>query len=340
MDGPAVRAVTFANKNHREGSRMLRLIALAFVLVFAAPAQAQYPNRPVTIIVSLAAGSGMDVLVRLYADRLSAILGKPVIVENRPGASLMLAANAVAQAPADGHTLLVSTSSAMAINMTLFKQVTYDPDRDFIPISLYVKSPFILVVNPEVPAKTVPELVAYIKQNQGKLSYSSPGAGVAQHLSMEFMKNQFGLEITHVPYRSTPQSIQDIAAGHIALGWAEAGASIPLIKDGKLRALAVSSTTRLPLLPDVPPLADTAPGFEAVSWHMLLAPANTPRDIVDRLHAEMKRVLAEPEIKQRIETIGLIPFDTPGIEALRAYRKSEQEKWGALVKKLGLEGSQ
>ena len=129
----------------------------------------------------------------------------------------------------------------MAINLTLFKQVTYDPDRDFIPISLYVKSPFILVVNPDLPAKTVPELIKYIKENQGKLSYSSPGAGVAQHLSMEYMKNQFGLEITHVPYRATPQSIQDIAAGHIALGWAEAGASLPLIKDGKLRALAVSS---------------------------------------------------------------------------------------------------
>src|SRR4051794_29627141 len=300
------------------------VIALAWLALAAiahdAPAQAQYPNRPVTIIVSLAAGSGMDVLVRLYADKLSQSLGKPVIVENRPGASLMLAANAVAQAPPDGHTLLVSTSSAMAINLTLFKQVTYDPDRDFIPISLYVKSPFILVVNPDIPAKNVAELVGYIKQNQGKLSYSSPGAGVAQHLSMEFMKNQFGLEITHVPYRATPQSIQDIAAGHIALGWAEAGASIPLIREGKLRALAVSSAIRLPLLPNVPPLAEAAPapGFEAVSWHMLLAPAKTPQDIVDRLHAEMKRALADPEIKQKIETIGLIPFDTPSVEGLRA----------------------
>jgi tripartite-type tricarboxylate transporter receptor subunit TctC len=322
--------------------RFAMLVAFALGLALASPVHAQYPNRPVTIIVSLAAGSGMDVLVRLYADRLSQSLGKPVIVENRPGASLMLAANAVAAAPPDGHTLLVSTSSAMAINLTLFKQVTYDPDLDFIPISLYVKSPFILVVNPDIPAKTVPELIAYIKANPGKLSYSSPGAGVAQHLSMEYMKNQFGLDITHVPYRATPQSIQDIAAGHIALGWAEAGASLPLIKDGKLRALAVSSATRLPLLPDVPPLAEAAPapGFEAVSWHMLLAPAKTPRDIVDRLHDEMKRVLAEPELKQKIETIGLIPFDTPSVEDTRAYRRAEQEKWGTLVKKLGLEGSQ
>jgi tripartite-type tricarboxylate transporter receptor subunit TctC len=322
--------------------RFVRLAVLACAITFASSASAQYPNRPVTIMVSLAAGSGMDVLVRLYADKLSASLGKPVIVENRPGASLMLAANAVAAAPPDGHTLLVSTSSAMAINLTLFKQVTYDPERDFVPLSLYVKSPFILVVNPELPVKSVPELIAHVKANQGKLSFSSPGAGVAQHLSMEYMKNQFGLEITHVPYRSTPQSIQDIAAGHVAMGWAEAGASIPLIRDGKLRALAVSSTTRLPLLPDVPPFAEAAPapGFEAVSWHMLLAPAKTPGEIVDKLHAEMKRILAEPDIKQKIETIGLIPFETPGIEGLRTYRRAEQEKWGGLVKKLGLEGSQ
>ncbi|MEN3380335.1 MAG: hypothetical protein V7608_379 [Hyphomicrobiales bacterium] len=325
----------------RAATRAVALV-LGLVLAQTAPARADYPERPVTIMVSLAAGSGMDVLVRLYADKLSQALGKPVIVENRPGASLMLAANTVANSAPDGHTLLVSTSSAMAINLTLFKQVTYDPERDFVPISLYVKSPFILVVNPDLPVKSVPDLIAYVKQNQGKLSYSSPGAGVAQHLSMEYMKNQFGLEITHVPYRATPQSIQDIAAGHVAMGWAEAGASIPLIREGKLRALAVSSATRLPLLPDVPPFAEAAPapGFEAVSWHMLLAPAKTPRDIVDRLHAEMKRALADPELKQKIETIGLIPFDTPAIEDLRVYRRAEQEKWGALVKKLGLEATQ
>jgi len=325
----------------RAATRVAALV-LGLVLGQALPACAEYPERPVTIMVSLAAGSGMDVLVRLYADKLSQALSKPVIVENRPGASLMLAANTVANSTPDGHTLLVSTSSAMAINLTLFRQVTYDPERDFVPISLYVKSPFILVVNPDLPVKSVPDLIAYVKANQGKLSFSSPGAGVAQHLSMEYMKNQFGLEITHVPYRSTPQSIQDITAGHVAMGWAEAGASIPLIKEGKLRALAVSSATRLPLLPDVPPFAEAAPapGFEAVSWHMLLAPAKTPKDIVDRLHAEMKRALADPELKQKIETIGLIPFDTPSIEDLRAYRRAEQEKWGALVRKLGLEGAQ
>jgi len=325
---------------------MRRTLIAALTLVCASlvqdNARAEYPSRPVSIVVSLAAGSGMDVLARLYAERLQSSLGQPFIIENRPGASLMLAANAVANAAPDGHTLLVSTSSAMAINLTLFKQVTYDPDRDFVPIALYVKSPFILVINPELPVKSVGELIAYIRQKPGQLSYSSPGVGVAQHLCMEYMKREFGLELTHVPYRSTPQSIQDITAGHVQMGWAEAGASIPLIKEGKLRALAVSSLTRLPLLPDVPPLAEAAPapGFEAVSWHMLLAPAKTPRDIVDRLHDEMQRIIADPEIRAKIETIGLIPFDTPSVEALIAYRRAEQEKWGALVKKLGLEGSQ
>jgi len=159
---------------------------------------------------------------------------------------------------------------------------------------------------------------------------------------MEFMKQRFGLEITHVPYRNTPQSITDIAAGHVHLGFAEVGASLPLIKDGKLRALAVSSATRLPMLPDVPPFAEAAaaPDFEAVSWHILLAPSKTPKDVVDRLHGEMKRIMAAPDIKEKITTLGLIPLDTPVVEDISRYMKAEREKWGTLVKKLGLEGSQ
>jgi tripartite-type tricarboxylate transporter receptor subunit TctC len=253
------------------------LLAAAITAVAAsAPAQAQdYPTRPVTIVVPLAAGSGMDSLVRLYAEKLQIALGKPVVVDNRPGAALMLAAAAVATAPADGYTLLVSTSSAMAINPVLYKKVNYDHVKDFVPISFYVKSPFILVVNPDLPAKSVPELIKHLKDSKSPLSYSSPGAGVAQHLSIEYMKKRFDLDITHVPYKNTPQSIQDIAAGHVQLGFAEAGASLPLIRDGKLRALAVSATTRIPSLPDVPPFAEAAkaPDFEAVSWHILFAPA-------------------------------------------------------------------
>jgi tripartite-type tricarboxylate transporter receptor subunit TctC len=301
-----------------------------------------YPSRNITIILPLAAGSGMDSIVRIYADKLQQSLGKPVIIDNRPGASLMLAAQAVASAPPDGYTLGVTTATPMAVNPYLFKQMHYDPEKDFIPIALYAKSPFVLVVDPALPVKSVPELIAYLKAQPVALSYSSPGPGTSQHLAMEYMKHLFGLSVTHVPYRNTPQSIMDIASGHINLGFAEAGASVPLVKDGKLRALAVSSAQRLDILADVPAFADAASskGFEAVSWHMLLAPAGTPKDIVARLHDEMKAIMADPEMKKRISDLGLIPFDTPDENGMRAYIRSEHEKWGTLVKKLGLEGTQ
>ncbi len=323
-----------------------RNILLAAAFTATVPSTAvlaqPYPNKPVTVVLSLAAGSGMDSIARLYAEPLAQALGKPVVIDNRPGAALMLAAAAVATAPPDGYTLLVSTSSAMAINPVLYKQINYNPEKDFEPISLYVKSPFVLVVDPALPVKTVPELIKYVKESGKPLTYSSPGAGVAQHLSMEFMKQRFGLEITHVPYRSTPQSITDIAAGHVNMGFAEAGASVPLIKDGKLRALAVSSSTRLGVLPDVPPFAEAAgaPDFEAVSWHLLFAPAGTPKDIVERLHQDMKKIMGAPEMQKKIADLGLIPLDPPSLADTRAYVESERTKWGALVRKLGLEGSQ
>ena len=322
--------------------RRALLAATVAAVAAGAPARAQdYPTRPVTIVVPLAAGSGMDALVRLYAEQLQVALGKPVVVDNRPGAALMLAAAAVATAPADGYTLLVSTSSAMAINPVLYKKVNYDHVKDFVPISFYVKSPFILVVNPDLPAKSVPELIKHIKDSKSPLSYSSPGAGVAQHLSIEYMKKRFDLDITHVPYKNTPQSIQDIAAGHVQLGFAEAGASLPLIRDGKLRALAVSATTRIPSLPDVPPFAEAAkaPDFEAVSWHILFTPAATPKPIIERLHAEMKKIMADPEMIKLTEKIGLLPVDSPNTDGIQKYLASEREKWGSLVKQLGLDGS-
>jgi tripartite-type tricarboxylate transporter receptor subunit TctC len=224
----------------------------------------------------------------------------------------------------------------------LYKKVNYDAAKDFVPVSFYVKSPFILVVNPALDAKSVTELIKLAKQSTPPLNYSSPGAGVAQHLSIEYMKQRFGVDMVHVPYRNTPQSITDIVAGHVQLGFAEAGASLPLIREGKLRALAVSSSTRLPTLPDVPTFAEAAstPDFEAVSWHMLFAPAATPKPILDRLHSEMAKIMADPEMKQKASTIGLLPIDPPSIPETVKYLASEREKWGSLVRKLGLEGSQ
>jgi tripartite-type tricarboxylate transporter receptor subunit TctC len=311
-------------------------------LLASAPARAEdYPSRTITIVVSLAAGSGMDVITRLYAEKLSEAFGKPVIVENKPGAATTLAANHVANAPPDGYTLVVLTSIALSINPTLFKQLNYDP-QDFTPISLYVKSPFVLVIDPSLSAKTLSEFVELAKKANPPLNYASIGAGSVQHMSMEFAKKRLGFDATHVPYRSTPQSVTDLMGGHVAASFLEAGLSIPLIKEGKLRALAVSSAQRLPLLPDVPPFAEAsgAADYEGVSWHMLLVPSKRPQPIIDRLHTEMKRIMEAPEMRAKIAALGLIPNDSPSIEDMRSYIQSERLKWGAMVKQLGLEGSQ
>ena len=318
------------------------LAAVAILMSLHSLGSAQtYPSKNVTIVVSLAAGTGMDALTRIYAEKLSLALGKPVIVENKAGAATTLAANQVATAPADGHTLVVLTAIAMAINPTLFKHLNYDP-HDFVPISLYAKSPFILAVTPTLPAKTVPEFITLAKVSTPPLSSASIGAGSLQHMSMEFAKQRFGFEATHIPYRSTSQLATDLVAGHVAASFLEAGLSIPLIKEGKLRALAVSASQRLPLLPDVPPFSDAsgAPDYEGVSWHMLLISAKTPKPIVDRLHAEMKRIMAEPEMREKISAIGLIPNDAMSVDEMQSYMQAERSKWGSLVKQLGLEGSQ
>lgn len=322
----------------------ISLAALAVVAALAGtPAGAQsYPTKPVTIIVPLAAGTGMDTLVRLYGDKLAQVLGRPVVVENKPGAALMLGAVAIATAPPDGHTLGVLTSGPMAIGPVLYKKINFDPQKDFVPLSLYVKSPLVLIVNPSLPVKSVPELIQYAKNSSSPLTYSTPGAGAFQHLSTEFMGQRFGLKLTHVPYKSTPQSVTDIAAGHVNFGFAEAGASLPLIREGKVRALAVSSLTPLPTVPDVPPfaVAANAPDFEAVSWHVLVAPSATPKDIVERLHREMTKIMSDPEMQKRAANIGLLPVNPTSIADTQKYIASEREKWGNLVRQLGLTGTQ
>ena len=317
---------------------LLALLAIAI----GSPAVAQtFPSKPITIVVSIGAGTGMDVVTRLYAEKLSAALGQPVVVENRPGAATMLAATQVASAPADGHTLVVLTSGALAINPALYKSINYDPINGFVPISLYVKSAMILVTDPKLPVKTALEFIDHAKKAKPPISYATLGAGAIQHLCMEFAKHRFGFEATMVPYKNTGQSVTDIATGQVHAGFVEAGASIPLIRDGRLRALGVSSTTRLPLLPEVPPFAEAAkaPDFEAVSWHVLLAPAKTPRPVVERLHAEMKKIMADKAMTDKAAAIGLIPMDSPSIQGMQDYIKSERVKWGDLVEKLGLKGT-
>jgi tripartite-type tricarboxylate transporter receptor subunit TctC len=315
---------------------------LLIALLAHAPARAEdYPSRPITIVVSLAPGSGMDTITRLYAEKLSEAFGKPVIVENKPGAATTLAANQVVTARPDGYTLVVLTSIALSINPTLFRHLNYDP-QELTPISLYVKSPFVLVVDPSLPAETVAEFVELAKKSNPPLNYASIGTGSVQHMSMEFAKQRLGFEATHVPYRAVTQSVTDLMGGHVAASFLEAGLSIPLIKEGKLRALAVSSAQKLPLLPHVPPFAEAsgAKDYEGVSWHMLLVPAKTPQPIIARLHAEMKRIMLDPAMREKIAALGLLPNDTPTVEEMRAFIQSERLKWGAMVKQLGLGASQ
>jgi tripartite-type tricarboxylate transporter receptor subunit TctC len=315
-------------------------MALSPLSLSTADAQS-YPTRPITVVVALAPGTGMDIVVRTYADKLSQSLGRPIVIENRPGNAGLAAVDGTLKAPADGYTLLAATSSAMGIRPTMFKKPPYDPNTDFIPVAHYLKSPFVLVVNPDLPIKSVPDLIAYVKARPGKIAFSSTSVGGAPHLAGEYINQRFEVQMTHVPYKISPQAIQDVAAGHVQLTFAEAAASLPLIRDGKLRALAVTSTTRLGTLPDVPPFAEASgiPDFEAVSWHMLFARAGVPREIVDRLHAEMVRIMATPELQTRMTSLGLIPYPPPPIAETQRYIASEIQKWGGLVKTLGLAGS-
>ncbi len=299
------------------------------------------PSKRILLVAQLAPGTGLDIVARMFAERLSQRIGQPVIVENRPGGAGIATAEAVQKAEPDGTTLGVMTSSLLAIRPTMFKKPPYDPLKDFIPVSFYQKSPFILVVDPKLPIHSVPDLIAYLRANKGKVSYSSPSVGGAPHLSAEYLKQMFDVDMTHVPYRNSPQAISDVAAGHIPLTFAEAGASLGLIRDGALRALGVTSTARLPTLPQVPPLGETIsrPDFEAVSWHMLIAPTATPRRIVDTLHAEMKAIMSDKDLQSRIGHHGLLPLDPPSIEETQRYIAAEIDKWGRLVKSLGLAGS-
>jgi tripartite-type tricarboxylate transporter receptor subunit TctC len=321
-------------------------IALTCALAIALPglrAEAQeYPTRTVTIVVPLAAGTGMDTIVRIYAEELAKALGKPVVVENQPGAALMLALQNVARAAPDGHTLVVSTSAPMAVGPTLYKKVNYDPEKDFVPLALYTKSPFVLIVNPSLGADTMKAFIKKAQDSAAPLTYGTPGPGTLLNLTMETLKRDFKFQSSHVPYRSSPQIVTDVVGGHISAAISETGAALSLIQEGKIKALGITASTAHPSLPQVPTMADAVgmPGFEAVSWHVLMAPAATPRPVVQRLHAEMSRITADKAFQKRVSEVGLMPLDPRPIEEIQRYMNGERVRWGGVVTELGLAGSQ
>ena len=305
---------------------------------WAAP---DYPVRPVSVVVPYAAGGGLDLIARLLAQKLTERDGQSFFVENRLGAGGVIAASAVTKATPDGYTLFAGSSTQLAIQVTLHKKLPYDPATDFVPLALVASVPFVLIVHPSLPAQTAGELIALAKEKPGQLSFGSSGVGGPPHLYMELLQAMTGTKMTHIPYKGTAEAIVDVLSGRVPVLMSDVAPATALIEAGKVRALGVSSTTRVAVLPDVPPIAENGvPGFDAVAWLMVVAPAAVPPAIVDKLHADLKAIVAAPDTQQKLVKLGTIPIDTPPVPALQAYVKSEIVRWGKVVEHAGLAGSQ
>jgi len=316
------------------------VVIAGLVLAAGVPAHAEdYPSHPVTVVVPTGPGGGMEMVARLFAPKLEQRLGKPFVIENRPGAGTNIGAAAVARSAPDGYTLLMATSSTMAINSSIYKSLPFDPIKDLMPVVLYARVPFVLVVNPSSPAKTAADLVKLAKAKPGTLTFGTSGTGTASHLFAELFKNQTGIEVTHVPYKSMVQPLNDVLGGHLDYMFSDLSPALPLVRDGKLRALGVTSATRVPTANEIPTLAEAGvPGYEAVAWLMVVTRAGLPPDVLNKLHTELKSVLAEPEIKAQIARFGMIPVDSPSPEELHRYVGSETARWGKIVQQAGAAG--
>jgi tripartite-type tricarboxylate transporter receptor subunit TctC len=323
----------------------LKSLALAMVAGIAlAPQSAvaqNFPDKTISIIVPLGAGGAIDRITRVIADQLSKRMGQPVIVENRPGGGMVIGATAVTGSAPDGYTLMNAPSGAYAINPTLFKKLAYDPEKDFVPVAMYATLPFVLVVNPSLPVKSVKELIKYANDNPGKLSYAASSRGGVIHLAGEIFRHDTKIKMISVPYkRGGPQALNDVVAGHVPMTFADPSLAPGLIAAGKIRALGVSSRTRMPNLPDVPTVEEAGvPGFEAVSWHLIAAPAKTPKAVVDKLNAEIKAVVKLPAVNAQMLKMGLVPVDSPSVADLQKFIKSENKRWGAIVREAGVAGA-
>ena len=321
-----------------------RIAALAAaVLVGAGPARADdYPSKPITLILPLAAGGAMDILARAqFEPKLKERLGKPVIVENRTGGGTVIAATAVAKSPPDGYTLFFAPAGTLTTNATLYKKLPYDPGKDFTPIALTSSVAFALVVNPSLPVHSMKELIAYVKARPGELSFGSTGIGATPHLAFEMLMREAGLKMTHVPYRGMPPAMNDVIGNHIQMLFVDPSIAPPMVKEGKLRALAVSSRVRIGVLSDVPTMEEEGfKGFEAVSWHMIVGPAGMPKDIVDKLYDEFHRIALSPDFKEQAERQGLLAIDSPKPDELKKYLDKEISSWGQLVKDVGIAGTE
>jgi tripartite-type tricarboxylate transporter receptor subunit TctC len=316
------------------GAAVPNILALALGLASAGAADAQnWPTKPIRYIVPYPAGGNTDITGRLIGQKLSETLGQPIVTDNMPGGGANIGAAAAARAAPDGYTLFQGTGSTHGINSALFPKLPFDPVKDFVPIVLLVESPLFLVVNPDLPVKSVPELVAYAKAHPGKLSFGSVGNGSAHHLAGELLKLRAGLDMVHIPYRGSAPALQDLMGGQIQLAFD--ATALQLVREGRLRALAVASTKRWPAAPDIPAMSEVGfPDFEVGGWFALFAPAGTSRPIIDRINVEVNRILALAPVQQRLREIGLEPLGgTP--EQLAKHVATELAKWPTIVKASG-----
>ncbi len=305
------------------------------LLIAATPLMATaqgYPTKPIRLVVTFPPGGAPDILARLFADK--AQLGQSVVVDNRPGAGGNIGADQVAKSPADGYTLVMGTVGTHSINGALYSKMPYDMVRDFTPVAHVASAPNLLVVNKDLPVKTVAELITYMKANPGKLSFGSPGVGTSVHVSGELFKSLTGTQMVHVPYKGRQFAIPDLVGGSIQVMFDNMPSALPMAKEGKIRALAQTTAQRSPAAPDVPTVAETVPGFEATTWFAVFAPAGTPRDVVQKVNAEMQRVFKLPDVADKLKALGLEPWiSTP--EELSAYQAKEITKWAKVVKDSG-----
>jgi len=315
----------------------MRSLVAAFLLAVcalagAAAAADTYPTKPIRIIVPFPPGGPADALARIVGDRLGAALGQSVVVDNRPGAGGNIGMELGAKAAPDGHTLVLAPAGNLTVNPFLYRNVPYDVGRDFVPVTVIAAVPNVLVVNPQVPAKDLAELIAYAKANPGKLNFSSPGAGSGAHLAGELLKSSAGIDLVHVPYNGIAPAVTAVVAGDVQMMFAAAPTALPQVTAGKLRAIAVASPKRIAGAPALPTLDEAGlPGFDVTSWYSIVAPAGTPPAVVDRLQREIARALESPDVKAKLVGLGAEPVANSPAD-FAAMIKVETAKWGKIVK--------
>ncbi len=310
--------------------KKIAIIALAFSASAGALAQS-FPAKPVRLVVAFPAGGGVDIVARLLSPKLAEAWGQQVIVDNRAGASGVIGTEFAARSAPDGHTLLIGTLGNLAVNQHLIATMPVDPLRDFAPITQVVAVHFVLVANPALPARSVPELIALARSRPGQLNYSSSGPGGAPHLAGELFKSMAKVDLVHVPYKGSAPSFQDLLGAQVSLTFDSLVQALPYIRDGRLRALAVLGAARTPLLPDVPTVAESLPGYELTNWFGLVAPAAVPRAVIARIHADVVRVLQDAGVSAKLSAMGATAVgNTP--EQFGALLRADSEKWGTLIR--------